>query len=75
MRYQVYENYYRVFMYIDDFIPTLANVVEAFTPGQVINIGGREYRSVRDASDIVLQYLGKDDSLVEYLPEDRHNVG
>jgi len=74
MRYQVYENYYRVFMYIADFIPTLANVVDAFTPGQVINLGGREYRSVRDASDIVLRYLGKDDSFVEYLPEDGHNV-
>ncbi len=28
--YTVYKNYHRVFMYIDDFIPTLANVMENF---------------------------------------------
>jgi len=74
IKYQVYENYYRVFMYIDDFIPTLANVMQKFTPGGVYNIGGREYRSVKEASDIILSYTGKDQSLVEYLSEDKHNV-
>jgi dTDP-glucose 4,6-dehydratase len=44
--YTVYKDYHRVFMYIDDFIPTLANVLENFVPGEVYNIGGREYRSV-----------------------------
>mgnify|MGYP001193741263 FL=1 len=52
---QVYEGYHRVFMYIDDFIPTLANAVEKFDPGNVINIGGDEYRSVKDLSDLILE--------------------
>ena len=72
--YQVYEGYHRVFMYIDDFTPTLANVVEDFIPGEVYNIGGEDYRSVRELSNLILDYLGLDDRLVEYLPEDKHNV-
>jgi dTDP-glucose 4,6-dehydratase len=72
--YEVYDGYHRVFMYIDDFIPTLANVCERFKPGEVYNIGGEDYRSVRELSDRILAYLGKDDSLVRYLPEDFHNV-
>ena len=72
--YDVYMGYHRVFMYIDDFIPTLSNVVENFEPGEVYNIGGREFRSVKEMSDLVLQEVGIDDSLVHYLPEDKHNV-
>lgn len=71
---QVYEGYYRVFMYIDDFIPTLANVCEKFTPGEVYNIGGKEFRSVKELSNLILDYTGADPNLVEYLPEDKHNV-
>ena len=38
------------------------------------NIGGVEYRSVREMSDIVIEHIGLDDKLVEYLPEDKHNI-
>lgn len=72
--YTVYRNYHRVFMYIDDFIPTLASVCEHYVAGQVYNIGGREYRSVEDLSRIIRTRLGLDDSLVTYLPQDQHNV-
>jgi dTDP-glucose 4,6-dehydratase len=72
--YSVFENYHRVFMYIDDFIPTLANVVDKFVPGDLYNIGGDEYRSVADLSKIIINHLGLDDSRVTYLPEDVHNV-
>jgi len=72
--YDVYRGYHRVFMYIDDFIPTLSNVVDNFIPGEVYNIGGDEFRSVKEMSGLILKYLGKDDSLVNYLPEDKHNV-
>jgi dTDP-glucose 4,6-dehydratase len=72
--YEVYDGYHRVFMYIDDFIPTLANVCERFKAGEVYNIGGEDYRSVRELSDLILAHLGKDDSHITYLPEDFHNV-
>lgn len=72
--YSVYEGYHRVFMYIDDFIPTLANALDSFMPGEVINVGGVEFRSVHELSDLILKHLGLDDRLVEYMPEDKHNV-
>ena len=72
--YSVYEGYHRVFMYIDDFIPTLANALDRFIPGEVINIAGTEFRSVHELSDLILKSLDLDDSNIEYLPEDRHNV-
>ena len=49
MPYEVYEGYHRVFMYIDDFIPTLATVVDNFVSGEVYNIGGEEFRSEQAA--------------------------
>jgi len=71
---EVYEGYHRVFMHISDFIPTLANVCENFKAGEVYNIGGTEYRSVKELSDLILKYTGADPNLVTYLPEDKHNV-
>jgi len=72
--YEVYLDYYRVFMYIDDLIPTLCNIVDGFKPGEVYNIGGEEYVEVKKVSDMILNYLGKNDSLVRYLGTDVHNV-
>lgn len=74
MEWQVYLGYHRVFMYIDDFIPTLANVLDNFKPGEVYNVGGTEFRSVKELSDMILKYSGASESLVEYLPEDKHNI-
>lgn len=70
----VYEGYYRTFMYMDDFIPTLARVADRFKPGEVYNLGGTDYRSVRDLSDLILHHTGADPALVTYLPEDVHNT-
>ena len=70
--YQVYKNYHRVFMYIDDFIPTLANACDRFIDGQIINIGGEEYRSVEDLHKVIFDITGHD--MVEFLPEDKHNI-
>jgi dTDP-glucose 4,6-dehydratase len=72
--YDVYEDYYRTFMYIDDFIPTLANAATENVAGKTINIGGQDFRSVKDLSDIVLKELNKDDSQVNYLSQEKHNV-
>jgi len=72
--YNVYEGYHRVFMYVDDLIPTLARCAGLFSDGLTINIGGEEYRSVKEMSDIVLKTIGIDDSKVNYLPLDKHNT-
>jgi dTDP-glucose 4,6-dehydratase len=74
MPYEVYLNYHRVFMYIDDLIPTLCNIADKFKDGQVYNIGGEEFVDVKVVSDMILRYLGKNDSHVRYLTVDTHNV-
>jgi dTDP-glucose 4,6-dehydratase len=70
----VYRGYERAFMYIDDFIPTLANACSYFRTGQVINIGGSEVRSVEELWDIVVAecpwYAGE----VTYLDKEALNV-
>jgi len=72
--YDVYEGYHRVVLYIDDFIPTLANCVDMFVDGEFVNIGGNEYTSVKDISDTILKQLGKDDYYVDYLSKDVHTT-
>ncbi len=74
LSFDVYQNYHRVFMFIDDFIPTLANVADHFVAGSVYNIGGAEYRSVEELAAIVLHATGADPKLITYLDEDQHNV-
>ena len=64
--YTVYTKHKRTSSYIDDTVRTLTNIVENFKPGEVYNIAGNELHDMKQASDIILNYLGKDNSLVEY---------
>lgn len=64
--YTVYTKHRRTSSYIDDTVRTLANIAEKFKPGEVYNIAGRELHDMKQASDIILKYLRKDDSMVEY---------
>lgn len=64
--YTVYTDHKRTSSYVDDTVRTLANIVDKFRPGEVYNIAGSELHDMKQASDIILDYLGKDDSLVEY---------
>jgi dTDP-glucose 4,6-dehydratase len=64
--YTVYTDHKRTSSYVDDTVRTLANIVDNFKPGEVYNIAGSELHDMKQASDIILDYLGKDDSLVEY---------
>lgn len=70
----VYADYYRTFMFIGDFIPTLAGVHERGKPGEVYNIGGKDYRSVEELAGLVIEETGANDNLVDYLEFDTHNV-
>jgi dTDP-glucose 4,6-dehydratase len=72
--YTVYTGHSRPFIYIDDFISTLAEGCDAFRAGAVYNIGGTESTSVERMNEILLDYLGKSDDHVTYLPEEAHNV-
>ncbi len=72
--YTVYQGYHRVFMYVDDLVPTMARAVTRFAPGKVYNVGGREYRSVDELSEIVLADTGASRSLVKFETLDAHNT-
>ncbi len=66
--YTVYMNHRRTSTYIDDMVRTLANISDPdrFKPGAVYNIAGLEYHDIKSVSDLILEYLGKRDSLVRY---------
>jgi dTDP-glucose 4,6-dehydratase len=64
--YTIYTKHERTSSYIDDSVRTLANIVKNFKPGEVYNIAGHELHTMKQASDIILKYLSKDDRLVEY---------
>jgi len=64
--YTVYTKHKRTSSYIDDTVRTLANLAENFKPGEVYNVAGNDLHDMKRVSDIILNYLGKDDSLVEY---------
>jgi dTDP-glucose 4,6-dehydratase len=51
---------------VEDTCRTFANIVDNFKPGEVYNIGGREEWEceIKYASDLILEYLGKDDSKI-----------
>ena len=66
--YTVYENHRRIFDYVGDTVTSLANIVENFHSGEVYHLGGNPdwEITIRELSDIILDYLDKDDSKVSY---------
>lgn len=74
MPYHVYDHHHRSFTYVGDTVESLANIVDNFQPGEVYNISSTDYRNIKELSDIVLDYLGKDDSKVEYRGREEHNT-
>lgn len=64
--YTVYLGHKRTLEYITDFCEAVANIVDNFKPGEVYNIGGDKQYEIKYISDLILNYLGKDDSLVTY---------
>jgi len=66
--YKVYLGHHRTSSYVTDTCDTLANIVDNFKAGEVYNIGGTEYHDIKTLSDIILKYLKKEGTHVEYLP-------
>ena len=64
--YTVYLGHNRTSTYITDTVRTLANIMDTFVPGEVYNIGGTRYHSIKELSDLVLEYTGGDPGLVSY---------
>jgi len=66
--YTVYLGHKRIFDYVEDTCRTFANIIDNFKPEEVYNVGGKEEweHDIKYVSDLVLKYLGKDDSGVIY---------
>jgi len=64
--YIVYTNHRRTSSYIDDTVRTMAKIIDNFKQGEVYNIAGEELHDMKTVSDIIINYLKLDDSLVEY---------
>jgi dTDP-glucose 4,6-dehydratase len=62
----VYRGYGRTSTYLADSVRTLANIVDNFKPAEVYNIGGEEYHTIEELSDLTLKVTGADPRLVEY---------
>ncbi len=65
--YVVYRNHKRTSTYISDCANALANIANNFKSGEVYNIGGNQYHSIEDVSDIVLSLLKKKDQEPELV--------
>lgn len=72
-RINVFRNYFRTFMYLDDLFPTMANVIDNFKPGEVYNVGGKDFRSVEEVADLVFAATGADPGLADYFDLDYSN--
>jgi len=66
--YVVYKGHKRIIDYVEDSVRTFANIVDNFIPGEVYNVAGRSEweKDIKEYSDLVLKYVGRDDSIVTY---------
>jgi len=66
--YDVYIGHKRIIDYVGDTTATFANIVDNFISGEVYNVGSKEEweKDIKEYSDIVLDAVGRDDSLVSY---------
>lgn len=66
--YTVFTGHKRIIDYVEDSCRTWANIVDNFVPGEVYNVGGRPEweKDIREYSDLVLETVGIDDSIVTY---------
>src|SRR5438067_1558616 len=62
----IYLHHRRTSTYVTDTCRTLANIAQRFVPGMVYNVGGEELHDMKSVNDMILEYLGVDDSHVKY---------
>ncbi len=66
----VYLGHKRTLEYVEDICRAFGNIVDCFKPGEIYNLGGETQYEIKYVSDLILRYLVKDDSKVEYKKEE-----
>ena len=66
--YAVFMGHKRIIDYVEDSCRTWANIIDNFVPGEVFNVGGKPEweRTIKEYSDLILEAVGRDDSIVTY---------
>src|ERR1035437_2877086 len=66
--YTVFKGHKRIIDFVEDSCHTWANIVDNYIPGEVYNVAGRPEweKDIKEYSDLVLKFVGVDDSLVTY---------
>ncbi len=66
--YTVYKGHKRIIDYVEDTARTFANIADNFIPGEAYNVGSKQEweHDIKEYSDMVLEAVGTDDSLVTY---------
>ena len=74
--YIVYKGHKRIVDYVEDTCRTFANITDNFIPGEAYNVGGRlEWeKDIKEYSDMILEAVGTDDSLVTYKESEPHTT-
>jgi len=66
LRYVVFRGHRRTSTYLEDSVRTIANIADNFRPGETYNIGGNEYHTIEELSDLIIDVTGAPRELVEY---------
>jgi dTDP-glucose 4,6-dehydratase len=68
--YTVYASHTRSWLFVDDAVQALANIVTNFKPGEVYNIASAENVNMKLLSDVILRLCGGNDKLVAVKDEE-----
>lgn len=59
----------RDWLYVEDHCAAIETVVRGGTPGEVYNVGGRGEKTNLEVVKLILQELGKPESLISFVPD------
>jgi dTDP-glucose 4,6-dehydratase len=65
--YKVFLNHSRTSTFISDMVNGIICAYENFSPGEVFNLAGEDYHTIKEVSDMILFKMNLKDDIVEYL--------
>ena len=69
--YTVYLGHTRTSTYITDLVETFTNIPKNFKPGEVYNIAGDDYHTIKEMSDEIIKLTNGDEKLIKYEEEEK----
>lgn len=67
----VFRGHFRSSTYVDDCVRTVANIADNFIPGRTYNIGSSQFHDIESLAEIIWDYTGADNSLIEYKDSEK----